>query len=190
MPDWFKKFSPLKYMSVSALVRLCLLTAMAIFCAYWSYCKIEKVRQSYQVPVETIPAGEEDINSKNAALELIKQSELFQGWSVLALGGIVAISVTTKVHRTPGIGWAYLFLAPAAIFLLNSLQAGWVVKKRYTFLVGRNNFSLYPTLSNLLQVQSELFLYSLLGLSLFAGWFLLFIVIGKSKPYELKEEKK
>jgi hypothetical protein len=170
-------------------IRASLLIMLVATSAWWSYHQVNAIRDAYQgTAVKNIWIGGEDIAHKNACAEIVKQGEQFQGWSVLILGGIVAILVTTKVHRMPYFGWAYLPLGPAAVFLATSLHAGWVLSKRYTYLVAKNNFEL-PTLSALLDVQSDLFLYSILCVSLFATCFLFFIVLERVEPFEEKKEK-
>lgn len=175
-------------------IRAALLIILLIASAGWSYCKLETVREGYQSSsVETNePQQKEDgatIEADNeVCAEILKQADQFRGWSVLVLGGIIALLVTTKVHRTVGVEWAYLPLGPAAIFLVNSLYAGWILTKRYTFLVATKNFSDYDSLSDLLQVQSDLFLNSILCVGLLAGWFLFLIVLGKIEPFETEKK--
>jgi hypothetical protein len=169
-------------------IRATLLVAMVIGSAWFSYRKVDNIRESYQqTQLQNIWIGGEDIAHKNACEQMIKQTEQFQGWSVLILGGIVAILVTTKVHRIAHFGWAYLPLGPAAVFLTGSLNVGWVFSKRYAYIVAKNNFEL-PKLSSLLEVQSDLFLYSIICVSLFAACFLFFIVLERVEPFEEKKE--
>lgn len=175
------------------LIRMVVLVGLLIGSGLYSYCKIDKARESYQAPSSATaepkrddPASKEA--DKNATAEILKQAEQFRGWSVLVLAAIVAILVTTKVHRAPAVEWAYLVLGPATMFLVNSLYAGWVLNKRYTHLVATNNYSDYGSISRLLQIESDLFLASIVCVGLFAGWFLFSIVSGSATPFEVKEE--
>jgi hypothetical protein len=181
-------FTPMKTVRIPTL-RAVLLFFLIIGSGGWAYSGIEAIRQRYQDSVvDTIDAGKENVAYKNAASEILKQKELFQGWSVLVLAGIVTILITTKIHRAQGIVWVYLVLGPAAIFLITSLYAGWVLTKRYTYLVAKNNYSDFNNLSALLDRQSDLFLYAIGCVSLFAGWFLLLTVLGKLEPFEMNQE--
>jgi hypothetical protein len=171
-------------------IRVALLIILLVVTTAWAYLKEDEVRQSYQRNNVSMGSTEEVEARKDAAKELLKQSDQFQGWSVLILGGIVAVLVTTKVHRTPNFEWAYLPLGPAAVLLAYSLHVGWVVAKRYTFLVGANDFTSNSSLSSLVQLQSDLFLYSILCVSLFASWFLFLIVLGRVEPFEDNKENK
>lgn len=167
------------------LTRVILLLALLVATGLLSYSSLESVRERYQgTVVEMVETGKEVASHKSAAAVILKQEETFQSWAVLVLAGIVAILVTTKIHRAPGVSWAYLPLGPAAMFLLVSLNAGWVVTKRYAYLVAKNNFSDFANLSALLECQSDFFLYAITCISLFAGWFLFQIVIGKAEPFE------
>lgn len=126
---------------------------------------------------------------KNTADALIKQSEQLQSWGVLILTGIIAILITTKVHRTPGAQWSYVALGPAAIFLVIALNTGVITARRYTFLLSVDDFSEFPSLSSLVQLQSELFANAIICVSLFAGWFLLLIAMGKVQTFEPPKER-
>lgn len=171
------------------IIRAAILLILLLASGWWSYCKVEQASGNYR-EVETIPPDKEKLNTsfKSAAGELSKQQELFQNWSVLILGGIVAIITTTNVHRSPNVEWAFIPLGPAAVFLLNSLKAGWEFTRRYAFLVSRDNFLDLNSLSTLVLIQSNLFLYAILCVSLFASWFLFLIVWGKIEPFEAKKE--
>lgn len=173
----------------STAIRVLLLCVLIILSGWWGYRTVDKIRDQYQ---NTVPAsvkiGEENQAFKNAAGELLKQSEQIQNWSILVLGGIVAILVTTKVHRTPKVEWAYLPIGPATMFLINGVFAGQILMRRYTYLTGKNNFDSILSLSSLSNAQSDLFIYSLFCLGLFAGWFLFLIVSGKVEPFETKKE--
>ncbi|HEV7645855.1 MAG TPA: hypothetical protein VGO50_18085 [Pyrinomonadaceae bacterium] len=166
-----------------------LVSSIAV-CAYYSSDRIESIRDSYQnsTAVSKVTAENTDLNSRNVDAEIIKQSEQFKNWAALVLGGIIAILVTSKVYRTPLIEWIYLVLAPSAVFLVYSLYAGWVLGKRYTFLVSLNYYSPTDGLIKLLEGQAGLFLYSIAGVSVFAAWFLCFIVLGKTKPFEVEKK--
>jgi hypothetical protein len=169
-----------------------LLISLLIASAWYSYYVVDNAREEYQASSVETATPETDAAAakeadKNAAAEILKQAEQFRGWSVIVLGAIVAILVTTKVHRTPRVELAYLPLGPATIFLVNSLHASWVLSKRYTYLVATNDYSDYGSISRLLQVESDLFLYSIVCVSLFAGWFLFLIVFGKIEPFEAEE---
>lgn len=153
--------------------------------ALCSHCEVEKVRESYQdTEIEEVAKGAENETLKNALAEMVKQSEQFHSWSVLILGGIVAIIITTKVHKAPGLPWAYIAIGLAGVVLIYSLQAGWVLKKRYTFLVSNNNYTDFNSMNSLLQTQVNLFMFAMLCVSVFASWFLVLIILGKVDPYD------
>jgi hypothetical protein len=165
--------------------RVVLLFILLIGSGFWSYSKLQRVRDEYQGQVvEAVRVGEEDVSRKSASSGILKQAEFFQSWSVLILAGIIAISVTTKIHRTPGVSWIYLLLGPAVMFLLISLNTGWVLTKRHAYRSAKNNFTELGDLSALLDLQSDLFLYAVVCVSLFAAWFLFLIVHGKIEPFE------
>lgn len=171
------------------ILRVALLFALVIGSGYWAYSGIETIRQRYQDSVvDSIDDGKENVAYKNASSEILKQKELFQGWAVLVLAGIVTILITTKIHRAQGIVWVYLLLGPAAMFLITSLYAAWVLTKRYTYIVAKNNYSDFGNLSALLEKQSDLFLYAIGCVSFFASWFLLLTVLGKLEPFETNKE--
>lgn len=180
---------PKPNIKAASIVRVIFLLILFLAAGWWSYRKIEGVSANYP-KVATVTTEQKELNAsfKSAAAELSKQRELFQGWSVLILGGIVAIITTTKVHRTPNVSLAFIPLAPAVAFLLNSLNAGWEFTRRYSFLVSRDNFLDLNSLSALVLIQSDFFLYAILCVSLVAGWFLFLIVWGKIEPFEEKKE--
>ncbi len=168
--------------------RILVLFALTICFGVWAFIGLEKIRSENEKRQECAEEikGETNVVEKNTADAILKQSEQFQSWAVLILTGIVALLITTKVHQTPGAQWAYLPLAPAIVFLVTALNAGWVLMKTYTFLLSLNNFSDFSSLANLLQMQSDLFLYAIICVSLFAGWFLFMIVLGRVKTFDLK----
>jgi hypothetical protein len=165
------------------LFRLAILLMLLVGSSLWSYREVERVVASFQKSVPTrVPDGQEDKGRKNAFEEMIKQSEQFQGWSALILGGIVAIIITTKVHKAPHLAWAYVAIGVAAVFLIFSLHAGWVLRRRYTFLLPFNDFKDFISMNALLQLQVKLFMLSMTAVSIFAGWFLILIIIEKLDP--------
>ena len=168
--------------------RAILLVVLTMFSGWCSYNEVERVLETQIEDIEAREESRKNDAEKNAVNTILKQSEQFQSWSVLILTGIVALLITTTVHRTPGASWAYIVLGPAAIFLIISLNAGWTLTKRYTFLTAMNNFDDFASLANLLLIQSNLFLYSILSVSLFASWFLTLIVLGKIEPFEVKKD--
>jgi hypothetical protein len=184
---WF-----LRQMSKSSIQKVIRVTVLAVFIAvssWYSYHWVDEIRQSYQGEDKTLqktPIGGEDAAHKNACEQMMKQSEQLQSWSVLILGAIVAILVTTKAHRIKNnFGWPYLVLAPAAVFLAGSLNGGRAFSKRFAYIVAKNNFDI-KSLSSLLEIQQDLFLYSIICVSVFAGVFLLLIVLERVEPFEEK----
>lgn len=195
--------------SIGRIIRVVLLFVGIALSWCFSHSGIEKVRHEYQtVKVGFVQKGleheayrtigEQEVKPgesfgdwkslheayKAAAGEVLKQSQSFQGWGALLLAGIVTILITTKVHRVPRISWLYLVLAPAGVFLLHSLYAGWILAKRYTYLVAQNNYSNLVSLETLFEQQATLFLYALICVSAFAAWFLVLIVVGRAEPFE------
>jgi|ERR1044071_4504206 hypothetical protein len=167
------------------LFRLALLLILLVGSSLWSYRQVEGVIASIQeTKTEFVPEGCEDKRRKNGFEEMIKQSGQFQGWSVLILGGIIAVIITTKVHKypLPLVAWAYVAIGVAAVFLVFSLYAGWVLEKRYTFLLPFNDFADFKNMNALLQLQAKFFMLSMAAVSIFAGWFLVLIILEKVDP--------
>ncbi len=121
---------------------------------------------------------------KAAVSELLRQSDLFQTWGLLVPGGIVALLVTNKSHRSPWFEWPYMLLGPSAVLILTSLFSSWVVRKRFTYMVIHNNYESLKSISDLVAKQADLFLTALMVVSLFAAWFLVLITAGKIEPFE------
>jgi hypothetical protein len=164
-------------------LRVILLLTLLIVIGSRSCSKLQGIRNGYK-DVLSVEAGKEDASEKATSSGIMKQGEVFQSWSVLILAGIIAISVSTKIHRTPAVSWIYLLLGPAATFLVFSLNTGWVLTKRHTYLAAKNNFSNLDDLISLLALQWDLFFYAVVCVSLFASWFLFLIVLGKIEPFE------
>ena len=187
--QWKKIVTNLRSDTRKAIIfRIVMLFVLTIYFGVGAFKGLEAIRSENEERQECAEEikGETNIVQKNTADAILKQSEQFQSWAVLILTGIVALLITTKVHSTPGAQWAYLPLGPAIVFLLTALNTGWVLMKTYTFLLSLNNFSDFSSLANLLQMQSDLFLDAIICVSLFAGWFLLMIVFGKVKTFDVK----
>lgn len=114
--------------------------------------------------------------------ELLKESNEFQGWTVLVMGGVIALLVTTKVHSNSNPEWSFILFGPAFVFLGTSFLAAWELKKRYNYLLVHNNFEDLNSLAKHLSAQFTLLSYSGIVLVVFGGSFLIQIILRKIKP--------
>ena len=162
--------------------RIVLFLIIIIGQGFWSYSKIETVRESYQSQkLEKIKCVTKNPFRKATAAEITKQGNVFMNWSVLILGGIVALLSTTKVQRSSLAKLFYILLGPSAVFLVGSLYTGWILKKRYAYLTIKNNFSSISCLNKLLNLQADLFFYALAFVSFFALFAFILILSENNK---------
>jgi len=167
-------------------IRVAVLLILITVSAAYAYCRIEIVRSQYQA-VQSGEQAEVANRRKATAQEVVRQGDLFLGWAMLFLGGIVALITTAKVHRIPFYAWAYLALGPACVFLAGSLLAGWVLRKRYAYFVLKENFSDISSLFELANVQSSLFFNSVFCAGAFGAFFLVLLVHGLATPFEMEK---
>lgn len=112
------------------------------------------------------------------------QSGNFSDWALALLAGVIAISITTKVHKAPHSERWYILLGPAGAFLLMSLRAGWQFHRRLSNLVALDDLSDLQSLATLLITQWTLFFLGLACASAFALRYLVSIVSGYVKPHD------
>jgi len=118
---------------------------------------------------------------------LSSQKEQRASWAYAALAGLVAISVTKqKVLPVPWLRAAYMLLAAASVFLLESLHASDLFDRRVAYLVlqGKATDSDVMGLSSVLLEQLNFLYTAVLVLSLFVMSFVAAIVLGKVTPVE------
>lgn len=154
---------------------------LSLSTGYW-YCRIDAIRAEYQESMKKPQGTELGSQQTNAILpDMRKQNELLTNWGVIALGGLIALTVTTKVHPISRLEWIYLLFVPAASLLLGSLWASVVFQRRLTYLALKGIASV-ESLNKLLTAQSDFLQLGILILGLFTGIFLLNIVLGKVTP--------
>jgi hypothetical protein len=122
---------------------------------------------------------------KRAATKAIgEQSSNLTEWALAVLAGMVAVVITTKVHRATASEMPYVALGPAGALLFMSLRAGWQLRGRITNATAFGNFGDVDNIALLLVSQSELFMGALACGFVFGFWYLLQIVLGRVRPYE------
>lgn len=114
---------------------------------------------------------------------MTRQNDLLINWGVIILGALVALVVTTRVHKAPLVAWLFVLVGSAATVLIGSLWAGVLFQRRLTYLVQKPLVSV-SSLNELLLAQSELLEMALIPLGVFAAAFLVMIVSGRVNPVE------
>jgi hypothetical protein len=167
---------------ITSVIRVAFLIGLSGLGALRSCCLIEQAETQIVETVPRLPASEKAPPDKETAGELLRQSTEFQGWAVLILGGITAVLVTTKVHSNSSPEWTFILFGPSMVFLSYSFLAAWELKKRYNYLLLHNNFADVFSLARYLQVQFQLFGWSIGILTLFSACFLSLILVRRIKP--------
>lgn len=160
-------------------LRLFLLVTLTTLAALYGWWIVTNVRYA-DLAANTVTAEVE----QRAADSLSAQSNKFSDWALLILGGVIAISVTTKVHAVKGVHEVFILLGPAGAFLLMSLRAGWTLQRRLTNIIALDNWSDLASLASLLISQTRLFLFGLTCATLFGLWHLVNVVAGTVSPHD------
>jgi len=166
------------------ILRIFLLLMLSGISARWSVCLIEQAEAQMVTKVESKQVLEKNDPYKETAGEFLKQSTEFQGWTVLILGGVIAILITTKVHSNSRPHWTFILFGPAIVFLFYSFLAAWELKKRYNYLLLHNNFADVTSLSSHLDAQFKLLGWATGVLMGFAAVFLFLTLAREIKPDE------
>lgn len=122
------------------------------------------------------------------------QSALLLNWTLLLMGGLVALATTTKSHPFKHARWMFLLLAPALSFLAGSAWAGLRFQRRLTHLVLNHCLGL-STAGEHLKTQSDLLMYAVIITALFTFVGLTQIVMGftdatESSPAETQTPRR
>lgn len=156
--------------------RVTLLIGVTIVAAIWGVGRVNATRDLYEVD-KARPAVAL-LDEKDASQQMLEQSKMFETWTVALLGGLMAIIFTSEARRIRRADWWYIIAGPAAALLVCSLNASWVFRKRYTFLVLTSRLHEYNTLMRLLQDQIDIFQAALGVTIVFGAVFLFGIVLG------------
>jgi hypothetical protein len=127
-----------------------------------------------------VPIANEAIDSMN------KQNDLLLTWALAMVAGLTALLTTTKVHRTPLVEWAFILLAPAAVFVGGSLVAGLRFQQRMAYLRvnGPVTAGLLDGPIRYLGAQNDFLRRAVFCLGVFGAYFLIMIVWGKTRPMD------
>lgn len=131
--------------------------------------------------------GTESTANKNEVAAIVEQSTALQGWSILILGGLAAVLVTTNTRKFNWYPWAFIALGPGTTLVVGSLYVSLVLGRlhgRYIFL---NNYRSPSIMRGLLSDQSSLLIGSLFCIGVFISWYLFGIVAGSVRPYQEKD---
>lgn len=154
----------------------------------YGYRQIEDVRDSYQrLKPATTQSAAQSTEAKTATVPdpLNQQNKQMIDWAVLLLGGSVALSTTTKLHRFKIYKTLYLLLiGPASGFLLASLWCGVVFQRRVAYLSIQTEPESFEALISFLRIESNLLTWGVCLLAVFALCFLFGIVLGFVDPCE------
>jgi hypothetical protein len=146
----------------------------------YAFLKIDSIRANYGSGTAV-----SDPHMTRAIEEMSKQSDVFLNWAVLLLAGSIGLAIAKEPLKVRAFEWAVtLFAGPPAALLLGSAWAGWVFKRRLTYLLV-NGLNDWDSLNNLLQAQASLFLIGLTVLSCFGAWLFFDRIIGthvREKP--------
>jgi hypothetical protein len=119
-----------------------------------------------------------------AAEQYSKQSDKFSDWALAVLAGVVAVTVTTKVHEVKYCDYVFIALGPAGGLLVMSMRAGWEFQRRLANMAVHDDLSDIESLAAIVASQSDLFLWGLVLAMLFGSWYLVNIVIGNVQPHD------
>ena len=151
------------------------------------YCfnQVETIRDTYQNEnIGVIEDGREDKSQKYALERLLIQSNGLQSWALVLISGLIAISITTKVHKIKHINRMFILNGTAITLLAASLYAGLVLQRRGNYFTWLNNYNDLETINSFLYLQQQYLVYAVALLSLMALYFISNIVVGRTKPYE------
>jgi len=163
------------------ILRLLVLTLATLAAVLFSLSRLDSLGKPQ--PPRFLTADESAAREK-VVDELSKQSGQFRGWSVLVIGGIIALAATTKTHRTRFAPWYFIPLAPAATLILFSLHSAWELDKKANYLKATQEWYAYLGVAEIMQVQADLFLDGIVCAAVFAGFFLFGIVYGNVEHME------
>lgn len=162
-----------------ATIRVLLLLVFSASASLYGWRTVNNTRYA-----DLTPGNITDEVERRTADTLSAQSNKFSDWALLVLGGVIAISVTTKVHAVKAVHAVFILLGPAGAFILMSLRAGWTLQRRLTNIVALDNWSDTESLASLLIKQTDLFLAGLLCATLFGLWHLCNVVAGVVQPHD------
>jgi hypothetical protein len=165
-------------------IRIALIGVLCAGSALHSYCLFHEANEDISESVSAKLPSDKPPPNKETASELLRQSTEFQGWAILVLGAITAVVTTTKVHSRSFPEWTFILFGPAIVYLASSFLMAWQLKKRYNYLLLKNNFEDLMSLASYLEVQFKCFAWAIGLLALFAASFLCLILIGRVKPDE------
>lgn len=166
-------------------IQILLLFALSIAAGFIALQKIDEVTCKFEtLEVPIVADGEEDASQRYALEKFVDQSLSLQSWSLLLLSGILAISITTKVHKVPFIDKVFIINGPAIVLLTCALYMGWQLQAHANYLVWNNYFDNLDYVNQAFRLQKNLLQYSILILASLAFYFLVNIIIGNTTPHE------
>ena len=147
---------------------LAIFTVLSLGIVFWSFYSLPDQEEEEQSEPK-IPGKIEDFEKAIAGMK--ETSDQMMNWSILILGGTMAITITSQSIKLKDDNAGLIFMGPIWVFLVASLYFASSFKQILTYQIANAEYEFAP-LNDYLYLQVAFFHYSIAPIGALALWYL------------------